>query len=96
MNTLILTLAAAALSGDAGSHVVEMGTRVTGNQEQPRVLYIVPWQAPDGSDVLYQDINTRIDNLLDPLDRDSFLRELYLRQQFDPRSRSDLSPTGSR
>jgi hypothetical protein len=83
MSTLILALATAALTSAADGHVVEMGTQVTGNQEQPKVLYIVPWQAPDGPDVLYRDISSRIDNLLEPLDRDSFRRELDLRQQFE-------------
>ena len=83
MSAFKLALAAAALANSADRHVVEMGTQVTGNQEQPRVLYIVPWQAPDGPDALYQDISSRIDNLLEPLDRDSFRRELDLRQQFE-------------
>ena len=81
MSALILALVTVASVAD--SHVVEMGTRVTGNQEQPKVLYLVPWQAPDGPDGLYRDINTRIDSLLEPLDRDSFRRELDLRQQFE-------------
>ena len=83
MSSLILALATMAVSSATSSHVVEMGTRVSGNQEQPKVLYIVPWQAPDGPDVLYQDISSRIDNLLEPLDRDSFRRELDLREQFE-------------
>ena len=83
MSTLILALATAALTSVTDGHVVEMGTQVTGNQEQPKVLYIVPWQAPDGPDVLYRDISSRIDDLLEPLDRDSFRRELDLRQQFE-------------
>ena len=92
MNALILALVATALSAEAGSKVVEMGTRVTGNQEQPRVLYIVPWQAPDGSDALYHDISSRIDNLLEPLDRDSFRRELDLRQQFEQLNLNKANP----
>jgi hypothetical protein len=92
MNALILALVATALSAEAGSKVVEMGTRVTGNQEQPRVLYIVPWQAPDGSDALYQDISSRIDNLLEPLDPDSFRRELDLRQQFEQLNLNQANP----
>lgn len=91
MSTLILALAAAAMVAAADSHVLEMGTQVTGNQEQPKVLYIVPWQAPDGPDVLYRDISSRIDNLLEPLDRDSFRRELDLRQQFEQLSRDNAN-----
>ena len=83
MSSLILALVTAALTSATDGHVVEMGTQVTGNQEQPKVLYIVPWQAPDGPDVLYRDISSRIDDLLEPLDRDSFRRELDLRQQFE-------------
>jgi hypothetical protein len=72
--------------------VVELGARVTGNQEQPRVLYIVPWQAPDGPDSLYRDIGSRIDKLFDPVDRESFKRELHLLEQFEQLSGDSVTP----
>lgn len=34
--------------------VIELSTTVTGNQEQPKVLYIVPWQAAEDNTLLQQ------------------------------------------
>ena len=31
-----------------GEGVITINERVTGNQEQPKVLYIVPWQSAEG------------------------------------------------
>ena len=81
MNTLAVILVAAALAKSDPLPVVEMGTRVTGNQEQPRVLYIVPWQPADGPDSLYRDLSSQIDDLLEPVEREAFQRELQLRRQ---------------
>ena len=79
---ILTVLMAAALSSNEATQLIEMGTTVSGNQEQPRVLYIVPWRSPDGPDTLYQDFSSRMDNLLEPVERESFQRELDLRQRF--------------
>ena len=88
MSTLATVLLASALAGEGANPVVELGSRVTGNQEQPRVLNIVPWQAPDGPDSLYQDLAHSIDDLYMPVKRESFQRELKLRQELDSVQRS--------
>jgi len=31
---------------------ITLSTTVTGNQEQPKVIYIIPWQAPVGTEAL--------------------------------------------
>ena len=63
--------------------VVTLESTVTGNQEQPKVLTIVPWQGADGPDSLYQDFSSRIDNLFDPVARRTFQREMQLRERYD-------------
>lgn len=83
MKMLGILLMSAALSDSGQGPVVELGATVTGNQEQPKVLYIVPWQPGDGPDTLYQDFSSQIDNLFDPVARQSFQRELQLRKHFD-------------
>lgn len=72
--------------------MVELGTRVTGNQEQPRVLNILPWQAPAGPESLYQDLASAIDDLYLPVKRESFQRELRLRQELDAAQDSSSEP----
>ncbi len=56
---------------------IELGrTEVTGNQELPTVLYIVPWQKADPGDLTGRPVNTLLDEVLAPLNRDEFVRQV--------------------
>ena len=73
-------LAADVTRDESGSQVMdrlELGrTEITGNQELPKVLYIVPWQKSDPGDLMGKPVNTLLDDVLAPLDRDEFLRQV--------------------
>jgi hypothetical protein len=60
-------------------------TAITGNRELPKVMSIVPWKAaepPGGPD---RPMGSLIDELLSPLDRDEFRREItYYRDLATP------------
>jgi len=49
---------------------------VTGNRELPKVLYIVPWKKADMGDLIGRPANSLIDEVLAPVDRDVFKRQL--------------------
>jgi hypothetical protein len=49
---------------------------VTGNRELPKVLYIVPWKKADIGDLPAQPFNTLLDEVMTPVDRDVFRREV--------------------
>ncbi len=51
-------------------------TEITGNQELPKVLYIVPWKKSDPGDLMGQPANTLLDEVLTPLDREEFIRRV--------------------
>lgn len=51
-------------------------TEVTGNQELPKVLYIVPWQKSDPGDLMGKPVNTLLDEVLAPIDREEFIRQV--------------------
>ncbi len=51
-------------------------TEITGNQELPTVLYIVPWQKSDPGELMGRPVNTLLDEVLAPLNRDEFIREV--------------------
>jgi hypothetical protein len=62
-------------SGKAEDHLQLDTTQITGNQELPKVLYIVPWKRSDLGDLLGKPANSLIDEVLQPVDRDVFRRE---------------------
>jgi hypothetical protein len=49
---------------------------VTGNQELPKVMYIVPWKKSDIGDLAGKPMNSLLDEVLAPVDRDVFRREV--------------------
>lgn len=51
-------------------------TEITGNQELPKVLYIVPWQQSDPGDLMGRPANTLLDEVLEPVDRGEFARQV--------------------
>ncbi len=56
---------------------MELGrTEITGNQELPKVMYIVPWQKSDPGDLMGKPVNTLLDEVLAPLNRDEFIRQV--------------------
>ena len=73
-------LAADVTRDESGSQVMdtlELGrTEITGNQELPKVLYIVPWQKPEPGDLTGKPVNSLIDDVLAPIDRDEFVRQV--------------------
>ena len=64
-------------SGSRVMDTMELGrTEVTGNQELPKVLYIVPWQKANPGDLVGRPVNSLLDEVLAPVDRDEFIRQV--------------------
>jgi hypothetical protein len=56
---------------------VELGTTtVTGNRELPKVMYVVPWKKSDIGELAGKPMNSLLDEVLAPVDRDVFRREV--------------------
>ena len=51
-------------------------SEITGNLELPTVMYIVPWQKADPGDLMGKPINTLLDEVLAPIDREEFIRQV--------------------
>lgn len=62
-------------------------TRITGNRELPKVLYIVPWKKPVPGDLASRPLVSVLDQALAPLDRDVVRRE----QRYDAALRNQTS-----
>jgi hypothetical protein len=55
-------------------------TTVTGNRELPKVMYVVPWKKSDIGDLGGKPMNSLLDEVLAPVDRDVFRREVIYYQ----------------
>ena len=65
------------LSGVQGADRADLeGTQITGSRELPKVLYIVPWKQPLPTDLVGRPAQSLLDEVLAPLDRDVFRREI--------------------
>lgn len=72
--TFALLLASSA--AHAEDAVVTLRSTVTGSQEQPKVMYLLPWQQPGDAEFEYRMQGSFADELFVPLDRDEFVRGL--------------------
>jgi hypothetical protein len=69
--------AAGGQKAPGSSDRLELGTAtVTGDREQPKVMYIVPWKKSDIGDLAGKPMNSLVDEILAPVDRDVFKREV--------------------
>ncbi|MBK7250236.1 MAG: hypothetical protein IPI06_04980 [Gammaproteobacteria bacterium] len=70
-------------------------TQITGNRELPKVLYIVPWKRADPGDLAGRPLNSLLDEVLAPIDRDVFRRQTRYYEALRPdaaRSAPDAGP----
>lgn len=63
------TIALSPLVFAQDDEVISIETTVTGNQEQPKVLYIVPWKEATDTTILSLPITTKLDDVFDHVDR---------------------------
>ena len=82
-------LAALALPALAQDRAEIDRTRITGNRELPKVLYIVPWKKPLPGDLSGRPLASVLDEALAPLDRDVVRREV----RYDELTRTKSSTT---
>ncbi|MGC4028390.1 MAG: hypothetical protein QM696_05940 [Steroidobacteraceae bacterium] len=78
--------AVAPATGTAGVRDrLELGTtQITGNRELPRVMYVVPWKRADLGDLTGRPVNSLLDEVLEPVDRDVFRRQNRYYQALQP------------
>jgi hypothetical protein len=71
------TTASSAAPRAAAMDSLDLGTTsITGTQELPKVLHIVPWKRADLGDLVGRPINPLLDEVLAPLDPDVFERHV--------------------
>ena len=78
MKKYVLPLCLAVLSSSlhAAERLDMEGTKIRGNQELPKVLYIVPWHEAEIPDLSQPPLQSLIDESLPPVDREVFQRKI--------------------
>jgi hypothetical protein len=66
-------------------------SQVTGNRELPRVLHIVPWRSAELGDLVGRPVNSLLDEVLQPVDRDVFRRQ---NRYFEALQPNEAAPAG--
>lgn len=70
-------------SAAIGEANINLRTIVTGNQEQPRVMYILPWQSPLSPELEMEMLGSEADSVFGHLERDELQRHLEAAGEFD-------------
>lgn len=75
---MILLLAGLATADPAAAaDALELdGATIVGNRELPKALHIVPWKSAEPGELAGRPMNSLVNEILAPVDRDVFLREL--------------------
>ncbi len=93
---LVIPLSQSVVAAD--EVIVIEGAEIRGDQEQPKILYIVPWQRPGNRGGLQPNsVDIVGAGLLKPIYREEFLREVDYFQLFNPEQtvQGDTSPETS-
>lgn len=91
---LAVPLLVAVTAVNAQTPTVTLHSTVTGSKEQPRVMYLVPWQQPGEARFEYAMQRNFADELFVPIDRDEFVRGLEYQALLDPAADSDAGGQG--
>jgi len=79
---ITIAICAVLLAGQASAQQpsLTLESRVTGNQQLPRVIYIQPWRQPGELQYNWQPEAGIAEDLFQPLRRDEYRRELHYRR----------------
>jgi hypothetical protein len=70
-------------------------TEITGNRELPKVLYIVPWRSAELGDLVGRPVNSLLDEVLEPADREVFRRTNRYFEALQPNERGAAGNSGN-
>ncbi len=73
----VLLLWFTCVSISAENNTLELKSTFKGNQEQPKVLYIVPWQAIEAPPASYRPVSSLIAENFQLVDREEFQRNVH-------------------
>jgi hypothetical protein len=84
----------ASAPGDPPGVLALGATDITGNKELPKVMVIVPWKDSLGAGGVIKPTNSLMDDVLQPVDRGVFQRQIRYYGQLDAPAASRVAPVG--
>jgi hypothetical protein len=90
---VLALLAAGAAAAFAQDRADIDRTKIIGNSELPKVLYIVPWKKPLPGDLTGRPAGGVLDEALAPVDRDVFRRQVQYEAASQSRAAADPTAT---
>jgi hypothetical protein len=88
----LAALAFVAASAHAQDRAEIDQTKIIGNRELPKVLYIVPWKKPLPGQLSGKPATSVLDEVLAPVDRDVFRRQVDYHTQVDAPKAAPATP----
>jgi hypothetical protein len=67
-------------------------TKIVGNRELPKVLYIVPWKKPLPGNLAGKPLQSVLDEALSPIDRDVLRRQIDYGAQAKAQTQNQTNP----
>ncbi|MGB5324694.1 MAG: hypothetical protein WBN40_04630 [Pseudomonadales bacterium] len=91
---LCAMLATVSTLGTAGhafaqDNTLDLKSTFQGNQEQPRVMYIVPWQAIQAPPASYRPVSSLISENFQLVDREEFQRNVHFSDRIEQAQRDE-------
>lgn len=72
------------------NEVITMEDTVIGNQEQPKVLYIVPWKSATDNDILSLPVQSKMTDVFDHVDRTEHQRHVQFLESLQSLGETDF------
>ena len=83
MRAVMASLCVLSIMAQAAERTEMEGATIRGDQEQPQVLFLLPWQPPPSPDISVPPPRTDLGDVLKPLERQRFREELYFRKNLE-------------
>ena len=80
---MVLTITSAAEEPRKVDRLELDSSSITGNEELPKVMYIVPWKSTVSSDMKGKPLNSVMDEAISPVDREVFQRQVQYYEQLN-------------
>ena len=81
--SFVLSMLVSSLAVQGQEATVVLRSTVTGNQQLPKVLYLLPWQQMQPPELIYQPLQSLVADVFEEVGREEFLRQQRYREKIN-------------